>query len=193
MKKSLFVLIAALIFCFVGCNDSNGSSVSEASSHIQQESAESEASLHESSEETVDESTVLPESSEAPEDVSAELPDADKIIYNPIKIEIIVSNGGHTAFLEQKDNTEKTVGGYLEENEVPDGYYFYVSITDNAIYDEYRIDVLEYAQTIGMIITDNSSVRCYGYITPDMYRRMQEDNFAIMLAWLNDPSQAASD
>ena len=186
MRKLIILLLAlALTFAFFGCQEAatesdgsestNNSSESEAVSDVSDESAESESS------EVSDDSSEI---------VQAQAPDKDKVLYNPIEITLKFMDGGGNGFVEQKDNSELTVSKYLKENDVPDGYYFYVSLQDDSNGQENRVKVRDLADKVGLIIDesrDNHQYVVYGYCSPECYYKLADCGLDVMLAWENEP------
>ena len=189
IMKKLFVLLLTLtfLFTFFGCQEAatesdgsestNNSSESEAVSDVSDESIESGS----------ESSDVSDESSEI---MQAEIPDKNKVLYNPIEITLKFMDGGGNGFVEQKDNSELTVSKYLKENDVPDGYYFYVSLQDDSNGEENRVKVRDLADKVGLIIDesrDNHQYVVYGYCSPECFYKLADCGLDVMLAWENEP------
>ena len=96
----------------------------------------------------------------------------------------------YLGFVEQKDNSELTVSKHLKENDVPDGYYFYVRLQNNSNNQENRVNVRDLADEVGLIIDesrDNIDYVVYGYCSPECFYKLADCGLDGMLAWENEP------
>ena len=196
MKIKLFFHITLCVLLLIGCtacteaSHSNSQIISEAESSIISEVSEDSAEASAAESENVsDNETASSETSDTSDVHAVAVPDDDKIIFNPEKATLLLEGGGLMGFHEVQNDTENYISDYLENNTVPEGYYFYVLLCDDANAPKDSINIPEYAKEIGMIVDYNLEHRdnyVIGYITPEVYATLVERDDNVKLYWQDD-------
>ena len=195
MKIKLFFHITLCVLLLIGCtactevSHSNSQIISEAESSINSEVSEDSAEASAAESENVSDNETATEASDTSDVHAVAIPDDDKIIFNPEKATLFVEGGGLMGFHEVQTDTENYISDYLENNTVPEGYYFYVELCDDANSPRDSINIPEYAKEIGMIVDYNLEHRdnyVIGYITPEVYATLVERDDNVKLYWRHD-------
>ena len=195
MKKTSHFLLALCMLLLIGCtacteaSHSNSQIISEAESSIISEVSEDSAEASAAESENVSDNETATEASDTSDVPAVAVPDDDKIIFNPEKATLFLQGGGLMGFHEVLNDTENYISDYLENNTVPEGYYFYVKLCDDANSPRDSINIPEYAKEIGMIVDYNLEHRdnyVIGYITPEVYATLVERDDNVKLYWQDD-------